>query len=680
MNTEEHGDINYTKDFEDVQVAEREWIKQAREVNQTPVDAPIIGLAFSGGGIRSASFNLGVLQALAKHDWLSRIDYLSTVSGGGYIGSFYSWLKSQLGKDFPKDFASIPLSGHKRSVMDWLRSHGNYLINGQGFSVWTLVAAILSGTLLNLIVLLPLFLCSFALLSANWFSLGWPVWLHLPGASPVTYHDGFMVVLITSLISFLCYFLSLLIFALSRILPTNKRGSQHSYTRQLMGMFLAVGFIGGAVGLLPVLANTEESVLHYTASETWASLSRPLSYLIPLIAGLVSITGNYKSSSDFTKRNQRFVIIGLSLLIYSFFMMMYHIVAHTHLLETVFFMAWCGVSVFLALFCDVNAISMHSYYRGRLAQAYLPPLTKGQSGENFSLTRLTPNTGNPLHIINTTLNTRSSHKEKLHSRSGESLFLSPIYCGSSSTGYQKTNHYLKGQLTLSNAMAISGAAVDPDTIATRSQPISFLMALFNIRLGIWVDNPNKKTSSVILPSWYQLLLREMLGVGLSPEKKQIHLSDGGHFENLGLYELLRRRCQYIITCDAGADPQTALLSLGQAIQKARADFGAEVDMDVQVLMQATGGSIHESAHIIGTIRYADGSHGKILYLKALVTKDLSADIMSYRKTNPMFPNQATSDQFFDEMQFDSYRELGLQLMSNFICQDSTDDISDVFSS
>src|SRR5262245_42042528 len=52
--------------------------------------ASLVGLSLSGGGIRSATFNLGALQGLAKHRLLTRLDYISTVSGGGYIGSWLS--------------------------------------------------------------------------------------------------------------------------------------------------------------------------------------------------------------------------------------------------------------------------------------------------------------------------------------------------------------------------------------------------------------------------------------------------------------------------------------------------------------------------------------------------------------------------------------------------------------
>jgi hypothetical protein len=282
------------------------------------------------------------------------------------------------------------------------------------------------------------------------------------------------------------------------------------------------------------------------------------------------------------------------------------------------------------------------------------------------------------------LNTTSSTDAKLRARNGENMILTPLYCGSTATGYRRTRDYLRGELTLSTAFSVSGAAVDPDTYATRSRPVSFLMALLNVRLGVWVRNPRQEPKRWRFPAWYQLMLREMLGVGLSERDSRIHLADGGHFENLGLYELLRRRCRFIIVSDAGADPACTLADLGQAVQRARADLGAEVDICADPLFHdngqpgdgGAGGDIRKRAHLVGQVTYSDGSKGQILYLKALLREHLGADIYGYWRTNPEFPNQPTSNQFYGELQFDSYRELGRQLMSGIVGEEG--DIEKVF--
>jgi hypothetical protein len=231
---------------------------------------------------------------------------------------------------------------------------------------------------------------------------------------------------------------------------------------------------------------------------------------------------------------------------------------------------------------------------------------------------------------------------------------------------------------LSTAFSVSGAAVDPDTYATKSRPVSFLMTLLNIRLGIWVLNPRHEPRRLRWPAWYLLMLREMLGVGLDEKDTRIHLADGGHFENLGIYELLRRRCRYIIVGDAGADPGATLADLGQAVQRARADLGAEIDIAADPLIHADAHAMRKQAHLLGTVIYADGSRGEVLYLKALLRENLGADIYGYWRTNPDFPNQPTSNQFYGELQFDSYRELGRQLMVGIIGEEAGDDVEKVF--
>jgi hypothetical protein len=235
---------------------------------------------------------------------------------------------------------------------------------------------------------------------------------------------------------------------------------------------------------------------------------------------------------------------------------------------------------------------------------------------------------------------------------------------------------VRGELTLSTAFSVSGAAVDPDTYATRSRPVSILMTLLNVRLGVWLPNPCHEPRRWRFPAWYQLMLREMLGVGLNESDARIHLADGGHFENLGVYELLRRRCRYILVSDAGADPGTTLVDLGQAVQLERAALGPALDQCADELIHA-GETLRERVHIVGNVIYADGSRGEILYLKALMRTRLGADVYGYWRSNPDFPDQPTSDQFYGELQFDSYRELGRQLMGNVV-GDSDGDVEKMF--
>jgi hypothetical protein len=666
-------DPHYTEDFAEVARAEAEWIHERRAAaGDVPVDAPMVGLALSGGGIRSAAFNMGVLQTLARTGLLARVDYLSTVSGGGYIGSCLTWLSAHAATKSTRKLGALPLADGTGTVLDWLRAHGRYLITGKGLSGWTLAASILSGTLLNLFVLLPVFLLAIGLASGDWFEFAWPPQLHLPGAGAVNAHDGFMVLTIIGMALFATYLLATLAFALSTVLPPLRQLSAGQYIRQRLGVLLggAVACVGA--GLLPVLAGIEETALHLFKADAADDITRHVTWILPLITGALSVRQANKQG----KHASTFAMLGLVLVLAGLFTALYHLAHHTRLLESPGFMLWLALSVALALLCDINAISMHSYYRSRLAEAFMPEIAAG-SGEPrrhpllFRLTDVKATSGSPFQIINTTLNTTSSGDARLRARNGENLVLTPLYCGSASTGYRRTADYLRGELTLSTALAVSGAAVDPDTYATKSRPVSFLMTLLNVRLGVWVRNPRQEPRPWRFPAWYQLMLREMLGVGLSEKDSRIHLADGGHFENLGLYELLRRRCRYIVVGDAGADPDCTLADLGQAVQRARADLGAEIDICADPLFHGNGENgggpqMRQRAHLVGTVTYADGSQGEILYLKAMLREHLGADIYGYWRTNPEFPNQPTSNQFYGELQFDSYRELGRQLMAGII--------------
>jgi patatin-like phospholipase len=674
----------FTRDFTEVERAEAEWIRTRRDAAGVPDrDAPLVGLALSGGGIRSAAFNMGVLQALARSGLLPRIDYLSTVSGGGYIGACLTWLRAHVPAAASTRLGDLPLADGQGTVLDWLRAHGRYLIAGKGLSGWTLAASILSGTLLNLFVLVPLFLVLIGLASADWFEFDWPAQLRMPGAGSVGAHDGFMLVAIAGLACFVTYLLATLLFALSTVLPPLRRLSAGQLLRQRLGELLGGGVSLLGIGLLPVLAGFEETFAELVRMDGARELARNGEWLAPLATGALS----FWRASKRGPHSGTLAMVGLVLVLAGLFTALYHLAHHTPLLHTAGFAVWLGGSLLLALVCDINAVSMHSYYRSRLAEAFMPNVARpGEQGMHrampprdpleFRLTDIRPESGGPLHIVNTTLNTTGSRNERLRARNGENLVLTPLYCGSTATGFRRTANYVRGELTLSTAFSVSGAAVDPDTYATRSRPVNILMALLNVRLGVWLPNPCHEPRRWRFPAWYQLMLREMLGVGLNETDARVHLADGGHFENLGLYELLRRRCRYILVSDAGADPGVTLADLGQAVQRARADLGAEVDLCADQLIHA-GESLRERVHLVGSVTYADGSQGEILYLKALMRTRLGADVYGYWRTNPDFPDQPTSDQFYGELQFDSYRELGRQLMGN-VLGESAGDVEKLF--
>ncbi|MEE9465917.1 MAG: hypothetical protein V3W14_10135, partial [Candidatus Neomarinimicrobiota bacterium] len=269
----------------------------------------------------------------------------------------------------------------------------------------------------------------------------------------------------------------------------------------------------------------------------------------------------------------------------------------------------------------------------------------------------------PYHILNTNVQLVGSDDPRLSGRGGDNFILSPLYCGACSLDYAKTESYVGGRMNLATALAISGAAVDPNTSVTRSRPLSFIMTLLNIRLGYWIQNPAYSARFFRVAGrslWY--MLRDLFGTGLNEQCRKVHLSDGGHFENLGLYELIRRRCRYIIVSDAGADPDWNFGDLARVTELVRADFGAEIDLDIREFEHDAETGKSQKGFIFGTVEYDDGVTANLLYIKtALIDEKLPADILGYHRLNPKFPDESTADQFFDERQFEAYRELGFIL-------------------
>jgi hypothetical protein len=211
-------------------------------------------------------------------------------------------------------------------------------------------------------------------------------------------------------------------------------------------------------------------------------------------------------------------------------------------------------------------------------------------------------------------------------------------------------------------MAISGAAVNPNSGFHSRPAVAFLLSLFNVRLGWWLRNPAICSEGDDPSPRFGLLylLREL--AGYTDVKSQfLNLSDGGHFENMGLYELIRRRCRFIIVSDAEQDGNFSFEGLGGAVRKCRTDFGAEIEIDPRALQPVDGASKVHCA--VGTIRYPEtGATGYILYINSTLTGDEPADVLQYRKHYKDFPHQSTTDQFFTESQFESYRALGHHVM------------------
>ena len=202
------------------------------------------------------------------------------------------------------------------------------------------------------------------------------------------------------------------------------------------------------------------------------------------------------------------------------------------------------------------------------------------------------------------------------------------------------------------------------------KPLAPTLALLNVRLGYWLRNPNRVTRREPrnkLANFY--FLAEMFGL-LNENRKSVYLTDGGHIDNLGIYELLRRRCKVIIVSDAEADPEMAFGSLNNTERYARIDLGTRIDLPWQEITNMslnTSKSIDETGDCpkndgphcaVGKIEYPDNQRGVLVYIKSSLSGDENDYIFHYKKRFSAFPHETTLDQFFSEEQFEVYRALG----------------------
>ena len=340
----------------------------------------------------------------------------------------------------------------------------------------------------------------------------------------------------------------------------------------------------------------------------------------------------------------------------------------------------------------VNEFSLHHFYRNRLSRAYLGATRRREDrdktvnsftgfdgNDDLLLTdlRVKNNFSGPYPVINVTLNSTVVSDLDRQDRKAESFVFTPKYCGfdfcrarpSANSeanpyeyGYRPTGQYAYPEGPhLSTAMTISGAAVNPNMGFHSSPAIAFLLTIFNVRLGWWMGNPRKADWKRADPKYGLVYLIKDLFGSSNVNSRYVCLSDGGHFDNMGLYEMVRRRCKHIVLCDAEEDENSSCDGLANAIRRCRIDFGVEIRLNVGPITQKDEKTKYSKQHLVkGTITYPGDivPSGTIVYIKTSLTGDETVDIREYFMDNPTFPQQSTADQFFDESQFESYRKLG----------------------
>lgn len=355
----------------------------------------------------------------------------------------------------------------------------------------------------------------------------------------------------------------------------------------------------------------------------------------------------------------------------------------------------------MAKFVNVNTFSLHAMYRARLIRAYLGaarttervPSPEGTLNlftgfdpkDNFPIAHLPP--GRPFHILNICLNLVHGDRLAWQERKAETFTVSRLHSGSARLGYQSSctygnkpgkhdseaERYQNEGITLGTAMAISGAAASPNMGYHSSPLLTFMMTFFNARLGWWLANPGYPGEGLWGERGPKSALKSLFAEALGNTDDQnpyVYLSDGGHFENLGLYEMVLRRCDTIVVIDAGADPNYQFEDLANAVRKIRVDLGVTIHFDKPLDMHPgeVAGNVHcATAQICYDCTDGDVRRGTLIYIKPVLDPMLSVDLDQYHSTHPDFPQQPTADQWFDESQFESYRRLGLETIDS-ICE------------
>lgn len=312
----------------------------------------------------------------------------------------------------------------------------------------------------------------------------------------------------------------------------------------------------------------------------------------------------------------------------------------------------------------------------------------------------------PVHLINVTMNLTVDPAEQLvqRDRKGKPLCLAP----SGQAGNASVSYILDGEprqrgsqerfivseiyqpLGLAHWVATSGAAFSTGLGRATSLGTSLAFGLTNVRLGSWWPanflEADEKTGTPRVwrdKGWattfptQTYLFYELTAHFHGLRRDFQYLSDGGHFENTATYELIRegRNVELIVMCDCGADPTYKFDDLANLIRLARIDQALEIRQDMDVLSDpvlgpyfglpenfaAPGpGDSLRCAMLFNVSNQKGQRTARILLLKPNVVAGLPVDVINYASEHPTFPNESTANQFFDEAQFESYRQLGLQ--------------------
>jgi len=653
---------------------EREHIARRRGMDVRATPAAVsngIGLALSGGGIRSATFCLGVVEVLAERHLLRQFDYLSTVSGGGYLGCFMS-------NQFPSpsnatavatakpDEAQQSAAGIEAAKVAWekifkgtssdtapvrhLRNNSKYLLPVTALSGMVLGGLLASGMLTTILLAIAIPVCGAMLthLAARYGLLHCAMDVGLCAAGPA-----------------LLWYLVRPITVIWRACGA-KLDVVAAFCLLLSAVLLAVAATPAALDL----------VSHWTH---WRLGSSALAGIAAAVSGGTAFKAVGYLWPYRRLISRIFILSGVVLYLIVYLGVFQYLGTETcrgsMTTPEIWVCGALGLWVLWASVVNINLTGLHRYYRDKLASCYLKTPESRNAPADPPIIDLGSLSGDlPYHLINTTVNLPASRNAELRGRDGDFFLLSKCFCGSPIVGFQPTSvvYEMNRDLDLATAMAVSGAAASTNMGPQTMHQYRLLMAIFNIRLGYWL-RWNRRPFGQFSSNAFSELTREMLG-WLDEKSSTLNLSDGGHIENLAAYELIRRKLKFIVCIDGGMDAGMTCADLNRLQRLAAIDFGYRIDFDTADLRLADGFSTNYG--LLAKIDYTpdvpelkDKELGWMLYIKLALLGTETNYVLDYHRENPLFPHQSTLNQFFDEAQFEAYRKLGVSAASNFLSEE-----------
>ena len=658
-------------------------------------DTERTGICCSGGGVRSAAFNLGALQSLQDKGELQKADYLSAVSGGSYIASAFCMVgktREQSGLD-PAVFneeKGLPFAPGSPEEQ-YLRNHLSYLAPDSSAKLY-LGLRMFAGLLVNVLLIgLPVMIAGLL--------------VGLAFDSPYrTIADGSISVPPAVWLPIVVLAVAALVAAMIDILwrPAKDDWQTALQTWEVRLFVLAAA---GALALIvvPWIASWAAHVRNPDTTATAAagdgivrSFLAALSSVVALaLAAITHVRGTLRDHQETIKavngrlgrfaKGARNALIAVVVMLAGPLLLV--AVAALGVLVSVesedkgmtVLLVAAGILVLMWLFVDLTTVSLHPFYRRRLASAFALRRVDDVTAEERPFDELVAlsetHVGGdwPTLVVCAAANV-SDPGATPPGRGVASFTFSPAAIGGPLTGasptarYEALAHNRARDVTLPAAVAMSGAAVSPSMGKLTYRPLTFLLALANIRLGVWVLNPRRiNESEGAMAAGHnfrhrprpQYLWKELLGRNRL-EDKFLYVTDGGHYENLGLVELLRRGCGTIYCFDAGGGSSSK--ALGDAIALARTEINVETHRApvATALSEDPDTRLSKVVCAEGRIVYPGNPRvtGRLFYVRSVVSDETPWDLRTYQVEDGVFPHDSTFDQFLTDQKFEAYRRLG----------------------